>query len=109
LVKDANKIVAQAVVESPKLTADEVVLLTRDKSVAGEIISKISRNREWVKNYTVMLELVHNPKTPVKDALGFVKKLHMRDLKLLTQDRNINPVVRSLAYNFFREKTKVKR
>jgi hypothetical protein len=109
LIKDPNKIVSQAVVESPKLTSDEVVLLARDKSVAGDIISKLSRSREWVKNYTVMMELVHNPKTPVKDALGFVKKLHMRDLKLLTQDKNINPVVRQLAYNYYNEKTRVKR
>jgi hypothetical protein len=108
LIKDPNKIVVQAVVESPKLTSDEVILLARDKSLAGDIISKLSRNREWVKNYTVMMELVHNPKTPVKDALGFVKKLHMRDLKLLTQDKNINPVVRQLAYNFYSEKTRVK-
>jgi hypothetical protein len=109
LIKDPNKIVAQAVVESPKLTSDEVVLLARDKSVAGDIISKLSKSREWVKNYTVMMELVHNPKTPVKDALGFVKKMHMRDLKLLTMDKNVNPVVRQLAHNYYNEKTKVKR
>jgi hypothetical protein len=109
LIKDPNKMVVQSVVESPKLTADEVILMARDKSIAGDVIGKISANREWVKNYSVMLELVHNPKTPIRDALGFVKKLHMRDLKLLTHDKNINPVVRQLAYNYHNEKSRVQK
>jgi len=100
LVKDTNKMVAKSVVASPKLTVDEVVLIARNRSIAGEIISTVSRNREWTKNYTVLTELVQNPKTPIKDALGFVKKLHMRDLRILSRNKNINPVVRSLAFNF---------
>ena len=101
--------VTQAVVESPKLTADEVVLITRNKSIDTEIIARIAKNREWIKNYPVMLELVHNPKTPVKNALGFVKKLYLRDLKLLSKDKNINPVVRNLIANFYKEKTSVQK
>jgi hypothetical protein len=49
--------------------------------------------------------LVHNPKTPVKDALSFVKKLHIRDLQSVSRDKNINPVVRQLAINFYKQKT----
>jgi len=109
LVKDPNKMVALSVVESPKVTADEVVLLARNKSIDSEIIAKIANNREWTKNYPVILELVHNPKTPIKSSLGFVKKLYLRDLKLLSQDKNINPVVRNLIVNFYREKTSVKK
>lgn len=108
LVKDANKMVAMAVLESPKIGVDEVALLARNKSVAGEIIANISRKREWTKNYGIILELVHNPKTPIKDALGFVKKLHMRDLQLISRDKNINPVVRQLAMNYYRTKSGIK-
>lgn len=108
LVKDPNKMVCTAVLESPKLGVDEVSLLARNKSIDGELIAKIARRRDWVKNYTVMYELIHNPKTPIKDALGFVKKLHMRDLQLLSRDKNVNPVVRQLAMNFHKQKTGVK-
>lgn len=108
LVKDSNKMVSTAVLESPKLGVDEVSMLARNKSIAGEIIAKIARRREWVKNYVVMSELIHNPKTPIKDALGFVKKLHMRDLQLIARDKNINPVVRQLAMNFHKQKAGVK-
>lgn len=104
LIKDPNKMVSNAVIESPKITEDEVLQLAKNKGIAVEIISKISSNREWVKNYSIMLALAQNPKTPVKDALGFVKKLHDRDLKNLSRDRNVNPVVRQLAINYMSQK-----
>lgn len=105
LIKDANKMVSMAVLESPKIGIDEVLLLARDKSVAGEIIARVSQRRDWTKNYNVILELVQNPKTPIKDALSFVKQLHIRDLQLLSRDKNVNPTVRQLALNYHREKS----
>ncbi len=105
LIKDANKMVAMAVLESPKIGIDEVLLLARDRSVAGEIITRVSQRRDWTKNYNVILELVQNPKTPIKDALSFVKQLHTRDLQLLSRDKNVNPTVRQLALNYHREKS----
>lgn len=107
LIKDSNKMVANSVLESPKIGVDEIAMLARNKSVAGEIISKIARKRDWIKNYIVIFELVHNPKTPIKDALSFVKKLHLRDLHSVSRDKNVNPVVRQLALNFYRQKTGV--
>jgi hypothetical protein len=109
LIKDANKMVSSAVIQSPKVTEDEVVLIVRNKSLPGEIIANIARKREWTKNYIIMLELLQNPKTPVKDALGFIKRLHLRDLKQLSRDKNISPVVRQLAVNIQREKEKLKK
>jgi hypothetical protein len=73
--------------------------------VAGEIIARVSQRRDWTKNYNVILELVQNPKTPIKDALSFVKQLHIRDLQLLSRDKNVNPTVRQLAMNYHREKS----
>lgn len=104
LIKDPNKMIANAVVESPKISTDEVLLLARNKSIATDIIGKIARNREWVKNYPVMHELVQNPKTPIQEALGFVKKLYMKDLRMVTRNKNVNPVVRQLALKFLETK-----
>ncbi|MCK4834982.1 MAG: hypothetical protein KAT17_00005 [Candidatus Aminicenantes bacterium] len=105
LIKDSNKLVAIAVLESPKLTEDEVVLMLRDRSIAQEIISKIANNRKWSKNYNLVLEMVQNPKAPLKKALGLVKKLHIKDLKCLIHDKNVHYVVRNLATNLLNEKT----
>jgi hypothetical protein len=105
LIKDTNKLVALAVLESPKLSEDEILLTLRDRSISQEIIAKIANNRELSKNYTMILEMVQNPKTPLKKALGMVKKLHLKDLKHLTFDKNIHYVVRNVAANLYKEKT----
>lgn len=105
LIKDANKLVALAVLESPKLTEDEILLTLRDRSIAREIIAKIANKREWAKNYTMTLEMVQNPKTPLKKALGLVNKLHLKDLKHLTYDKNVHYVVRNVAANLYNKKT----
>jgi hypothetical protein len=108
LIKDSNKLVQAAVLDSPKMATDEVLIHVRNLSLPGEIIGKIANNREWTKNYTVLLALVENPKTPINRALGFVKQLHDRDLKLISRDRNTSPVIRVLAENLIKQKEKVK-
>lgn len=104
LIKDPNKMVSLAVLESPKITTDEIIILAKNKSVAADIISRISRNREWIKNYSVIAELVQNPKLPVKAALPFINRLHNRDLKLLSRNKNTSPVIREFAANLFSQR-----
>jgi len=104
LIKDSNKMVQLAVVESPKMSTDEVMIMVNDRSIDGEIISHLASDRDWTRNYSIMFSLTQNPKTPISKALGFIKQLHIRDLRLLSVDKNINPVVRGLAMNLFREK-----
>lgn len=108
LIKDANKMVQMAVLESPKMSEDEVMIHVRDRSMPSELISRIASTRDWTKNYAIVLSLVQHPKTPVNKALGFIKQLHERDLKLIAMDKNISPVIRQLAQNFQRQKERVR-
>jgi len=104
LIRDPNKMVALAVIESPKIGIDEVATLLRNRSVAREIISKIADNREWTKNYSICFELAVNPKTPISKAMGFVKKLRDADLRLIYRDRNVIPLIRQVANNVLNTK-----
>jgi hypothetical protein len=108
LIKDANKMVQMAVIESPKMADDEVLIHTNNLSLPGDIIAKIANNRNWTKNYAIVMALVQNPKTPISRAISFLKKVHIRDLRQLVLDRNISPVIRNMALNLMREKEKVK-
>jgi hypothetical protein len=104
LIKDPNKMVSLSVLESPKITADEIIILAKNKSIDSDIIGRISRNREWIKNYSIIVELVQNPKTPVQSALSFVNRLHNMDLKLLSFNKNTSPVIREFAANLFSQR-----
>ncbi len=106
LIRDANKLVSLAVIQSPKISEDEVMLVVRNRSVSGDIIQHIAANRDWTKNYNLVVELLNNPKTPVKDALGFIKKLHERDLRMLQANKNASPVIRGLALSFIQQRAK---
>jgi len=108
LIKDSNVMVSQSVLESPKLTDDEVIIMIRDRSISREIIGKISNKREWTKNYPLVVELVQNPKTPMKRALTFLRQLHVKDLRHIMSDKNVHYVVRNVATNLYREKTSAK-
>jgi hypothetical protein len=100
LVRDSNKLVAAAVLSSPKLTESEVEAFAKMANVSEETLRTIAMNRSWSKNYGVIAGLARNPKTPVSIAMQFVQRLNDRDLKSLATDRNVQEGVRLAARKF---------
>ena len=98
LVRDPNKVVAVAVMGSPKLDPTEVEAIARMTSVQEEVLRIIGTSRHWVKNYPIVAALVGNAKTPLGIAMGLVKRLNERDLKLVARDRNVSDGVRAAAH-----------
>jgi hypothetical protein len=97
LVRDPNKMIAAAVLSSPKLTDAEVESFARMTTISEEILRTIALNRAWLKNYGVVLALTRNPKTPVALSLTLLNRLMERDLTALSTDRNIPDPVRTAA------------
>jgi hypothetical protein len=97
LIRDANRLVAAAVLSSPKLTESEVEGFARMANVSEEVLRIIGTNRNWIKSYSIMMSLVRNPKTPPALSLRFVQRLVEKDLKVVTIDRNIPEVLRLSA------------
>jgi len=100
LVRDSNKLVAAAVLSSPKLTESEVEAFSKMANVSEETLRTIAMNRTWSKNYGVIAGLTRNPKTPVSIAMQFVQRLNDKDLKALATDRNVQEGVRLAARKF---------
>jgi Asp-tRNA(Asn)/Glu-tRNA(Gln) amidotransferase B subunit len=100
LIRDPNKLVAAAVLSSPKLTESEVEAFARMANVSEQVLRTIASNRSWVKNYAVISGLTRNPKTPPAISMQFVQRLNDRDLKTLSTDRNVPEPVRLAARKF---------
>ncbi|MFO0634455.1 MAG: hypothetical protein U0168_16540 [Nannocystaceae bacterium] len=49
---------------------NEVVGYAANRTLAREVISYISKRREWTKMYSIQLHLVLNPKTPMATAMS---------------------------------------
>lgn len=97
LIRDSNKIVQEAVLDSPKLTDVEIEAISNMRGLSNDIFTKIARNKNWLKNYQIIKNLVMNPKVPPSISIGFVSRLKDLDLKLLIKDKNVREVVRREA------------
>jgi outer membrane biosynthesis protein TonB len=103
LIRDPNRIVASAVLGSPRLTEMEIERFAGMKSVGDEVLRTIAQNKDWTKRYGVVSNLIKNPRTPLALALNFVPRLNPRDLKTISVDKNVPEVIRKQALKFVRQ------
>ncbi len=97
LIRDANKIVAAAVLSSPKLSDTEVEAFARMTNVSEDVLRTIGTTRAWTRSYAVASGLVRNPKTPPTVSLALLPRLVDRDMKALVADRNVPEMLRIAA------------
>jgi Asp-tRNA(Asn)/Glu-tRNA(Gln) amidotransferase B subunit len=97
LCKDSNKEVVLSVIKNPKVTDSEAELIAHSRNIPEEALRIISKNREWMKNYNVVLALVNNPKTPTGIAMNLVPGLKKKDLATLEKNKNVPEAVRVIA------------
>ncbi|MDP3049163.1 MAG: hypothetical protein Q8N12_07015 [Thermodesulfovibrionales bacterium] len=97
LIKDTNKQIVMAVLDNPKIKEPEVEMFARSRSIPDEALRAITRTKEWMKNYGVLLAVVSNPKTPAGVAVPLLYGLKIRDLASLEKNRNIAEVIRTTA------------
>jgi hypothetical protein len=100
LIRDPNKLVAVAVLSSPKITEAEIEAYARQANLSEDVLRIIATSRAWVKNYNVVAGLTRNPKTPRALAMGFLQRLNEKDLKQLSTDRNVSEPVRLAARKY---------
>lgn len=106
LIKDSNKLVASAVIKSPRITDMEVVNICNMKSIHDEVIRIISNKADWVKHYAVQVALANNPKTPFQVALKFARQMRVADLQKLSKSKNAPPQLVKLAKEIYEQKRK---
>jgi hypothetical protein len=97
LVRDSNKMVAVAVMSSPKLTEAEVESFSKMGNVSEDVLRIIGTNRAWLKNYSITHGLTRNPKTPPAISMQLIHRLSEKDVKMLANDRNIPEALRLTA------------
>jgi hypothetical protein len=97
LIRDPSKLVASAVLSSPKLTLGEVEAFAKMANVTEDVLRAIATNRAWVKNYGVTLGLTRNPKMPVALSLTLMNRLVERDVRAVATDRNVPEPLRLAA------------
>lgn len=97
LIRDPNKLVAVAVLSSPKMTEPEIESIAKMASISDEILRIIANTRGWMKRYGIVVALARNPKTPVAISMNLLARLTDKDLRSISTDRNVPEVLRITA------------
>jgi hypothetical protein len=108
LIRDSTKLVAIAVLESPKITDGEVEKFALQKNVLESVLRAIPMKRRFAKNYNITRNLVQNPRTPMDLALSLMKNLLARDLKNLSGNKEVADTIRKVAMRMYRQKLEKK-
>lgn len=109
LIRDTNKVVQRAVLQSPRLTDQEVEAFASMSSLTDEILRLIAGNRAFRKNYVVVRNLINNPKTPLDVTLHMLPMLNAQDLKRLTTNKNVPETLRTTAFKLQRTRAEQKK
>lgn len=105
LIRDSNRIVAQAVINNPRITDQEVEAIAAMRTVSDEVLRLIGMNRAWARQYPIIHNLARNPRTPLPTAMSILLRLQTKDLKNLSQNRNVPEGVRRQALRLFSART----
>jgi len=108
LIRDTNKVVQRAVLQSPRLTDQEVEAFASMTNLTDEILRMIGKNRNFRKNYNVVRNLLNNGKVPLDASLGLLPMLNPADLKKLGMNKNIPETLRATAVKLMRQRNETK-
>jgi hypothetical protein len=108
LIRDSTKLVAIAVLDSPKISDGEVEKFALQKNVLEAVLRAIPMKRKFAKNYNITRNLVQNPRTPLDLSLGMMKNLLVHDLKNLSGNKEVSDTIRKTALRMFKQKVEKK-
>jgi len=97
LSRDPNKMVARAVISSPRLSVNDVMAYTASPLTNEEVLREIGENKEWMSNPYILKAIVSNPRTPVPVAMRHLVHIPKVELNLLSKNRNLHAVIRREA------------
>ena len=97
LVRDGSKLVRRFVLMNPRIGDNEIIAITRNKSIDDDLLRIIADKREWVRLYQVRVGLATNPKTSLPTAIKLVGTLDERDIRQISKSKNVQQGVAAQA------------
>lgn len=105
LIRDGNRLVAQAVANNPRISEQEIEGIAAMRTITEDVLRSIASNRQWSRSYSIVHNLARNPRTPIANAMTIMNRLQLRDLVLLSKNRNVSDAVRRHAIRLVQNRT----
>jgi hypothetical protein len=97
LVRDTNRLVAEAAITSPRIQEAEVLRIAANRSVSSDVLRRVGDSREWMKSYPIKVVLTQNPRTPLPMAMRLLPMLRESDLKRIAMSRSVPGAIAAAA------------
>jgi hypothetical protein len=94
LLRDPDPQVIRNILENPRLTEQDVVLVAARRPASADVLRQVLASR-WLARYHVKRALVMNPYTPSDVAVRLLAALTEPDLRLVISDPNLAEEVRA--------------
>ena len=104
LLRDPNKLVQLAVVQSPRITEGEIAKVAMSRTSPNEVLQYIYNNRQLMKNYQIKMNVISNPKVPVGVSMRFLSGLRSAEVKALAKNKNVPQGLATAAKNMMEKK-----
>ena len=105
LLRDNNKLVQLAVMQSPRITDGEIAKVALSRTAPQEVLQYIYNNRQLMKNYQIKVNLINNPKMPVGVSMRFLSGLRMAEVKAVAKNKNVPHGLANAAKKLIEKKT----
>jgi hypothetical protein len=97
LVRDRNKLVAQAAIRSPQIQESEVVRISASRQMSEDVLRIIATDKQWSSSHQIKYNLVSNPRCPFVFASRLVSHLREHELKAIAKSKNVTGAVAKAA------------
>lgn len=97
LIRDSNRVVVMAVLNSERVTDGEARLFSKNRTISSDVLRWMSSKRDFIKNYEIRRNLAFNPKTPQDISLKQLQYLRLSDLQALARETGVPMVVKNQA------------
>jgi hypothetical protein len=97
LVRDHNRLVATAAVQSPKMNENDAARIATNRQMSEDVLRIIAQNREWTRNYQIRMNLIQNPRTPFTFSSRMIPLLRDNDVRSLAKSKNVTAAVQTAA------------
>jgi hypothetical protein len=94
---DAPSDYLEGALDNPDLAPEELAILLRNRRTTVEIVTRVSRNRSWMRSREIKMAFVSSPRAPQVLARQFLPHFYWRDLAELAANLRVVPVLRREA------------
>lgn len=90
--------------DNPNLNELDLISLIRKNRYRPETLTKIANHPNFKRSYRVKVALCHNPKTPHRLVLSYLKEIFLFDLISIIQNPYVSPDIKIAAENIVMQK-----